>query len=37
MKNAVFDSLLTHINVETLKEAFKAIDGTKAADADGVV
>lgn len=32
----VFHNLLTHINVETLKEAFKAADGAKALGVDNV-
>lgn len=35
-KDAVFNNLLTHINVQTLKEAFKAIDGSKALGVDQV-
>lgn len=33
---AVFHNLLTHINVQTLKEAFNAIDGSKALGVDKV-
>jgi RNA-directed DNA polymerase len=33
-KNCVFVNLLTHINVDSLEEAFKAIDGTKALGVD---
>ena len=35
-KDVVFNNLLTHINVESLKEAFKEIDGSKALGVDGV-
>ena len=35
-KKTVFHNLLTHINVETLKEAFNAIDGSKALGVDKV-
>lgn len=35
-KSAVFHNLLTHINVESLREAFKAIDGTRAVGVDSV-
>lgn len=35
-KKLAFDNLLTHINLETLKEAFAAIDGTKAKGVDGI-
>jgi RNA-directed DNA polymerase len=35
-KNTVFCNLLTHINVETLEEAFKGLDGTKALGVDGI-
>jgi RNA-directed DNA polymerase len=35
-KKTVFHNLLTHINVETLKEAFKAIDGAKALGVDKI-
>jgi RNA-directed DNA polymerase len=35
-KNCVFSNLLTHINVDSLQEAFKAIDGTKALGVDSV-
>lgn len=35
-KDVVFNNLLTHINVESLKEAFKAIDGSKALGVDKV-
>jgi group II intron reverse transcriptase/maturase len=34
-KGTVFNNLLTHINVETLREAFKALDGSKALGIDG--
>ena len=34
--NAVYENLQTHVNVETLKEAFNAIDGMKALGVDGV-
>ncbi len=33
---AVFSNLLTHVNVNSLKEAFKALDGKKALGVDGV-
>lgn len=32
----VFENLLTHVNAESLKEAFKAIDGSKALGVDGI-
>lgn len=35
-KDVVFNNLLTHINVETLNEAFHALDGKKAAGIDGI-
>ena len=35
-KETVFNNLLHHINVETLGEAFKALDGSKALGIDGV-
>lgn len=35
-KNAVFTNLLTHVNVDSLQEAFKAIDGTRALGVDGI-
>jgi RNA-directed DNA polymerase len=35
-KTLAFENLLTHINVESLKEAFKAIDGSKAKGVDGM-
>lgn len=35
-KTLKFENLLTHINVDSLKEAFKAINGTKARGADGM-
>ena len=35
-KKTVFHNLLTHVNVETLKEAFNAIDGSKALGVDKV-
>lgn len=34
-KNVVFCNLLTHLNVETLEEAFNAQDGSKAMGIDG--
>lgn len=34
--DTVFENLQTHINVETLKEAFNATDGAKALGVDGV-
>lgn len=35
-KDAVFNNLLTHINVDTLREAFQALDGKKAVGIDGI-
>ena len=35
-KTSVFNNLHTHINVETLREAFKALDGTKALGVDRI-
>jgi group II intron reverse transcriptase/maturase len=35
-KDVKFNNLLTHINVETLREAFHALDGTKAVGIDGI-
>lgn len=35
-KNLVFHNLLTHVNVESLKEAFNAIDGKRALGVDQV-
>src|SRR4030042_2200167 len=35
-KDIVFNNLLTHINVESLREAFTALDGAKAVGIDGV-
>ncbi len=35
-KNFVFNNLLTHIKADSLEEAFKAIDGTKALGVDSV-
>lgn len=35
-RETVFSNLHTHINVETLKEAYQAIDGTKALGVDGI-
>jgi group II intron reverse transcriptase/maturase len=35
-KEVVFNNLLTHINLETLSEAFRAIDGSKALGIDGI-
>ena len=35
-KGVVFNNLLTHINVETLREAFHALDGKKAGGIDGI-
>jgi len=34
--SAVFSNLLTHVNVNSLREAFKAINGRKALGVDGV-
>lgn len=35
-KSFVFENLLTHFHVDSFKEAFKALDGTKARGADGI-
>jgi group II intron reverse transcriptase/maturase len=35
-KNFVFQNLLTHFHVDSFKEAFKALDGTKAQGVDGI-
>ena len=35
-KSFVFQNLLTHFHVDSFKEAFKALDGTKARGADGI-
>jgi RNA-directed DNA polymerase len=35
-KETVFNNLLTHICVDSLREAFKALDGTKALGVDGI-
>jgi len=35
-EDIVFNNLLTHINVESLREAFNALDGAKAVGIDGV-
>jgi RNA-directed DNA polymerase len=35
-KNVVFNNLLAHIRADTLLEAFKALDGTRALGIDGV-
>ena len=35
-KRLTFSNLMTHVNEETLKGAYKAIDGTKALGADGM-
>lgn len=35
-KKFVFTNLLTHINVDSLQEAFKALDGNRALGVDGV-
>lgn len=35
-KNSVFENLLTHFHVDSFKEAFKALDGTKACGVDGI-
>lgn len=35
-KQFVFTNLLTHVNVDSLMEAFRAIDGTKALGVDGI-
>lgn len=35
-KEVQFNNLLTHINVETLREGFQALDGTKAVGIDGI-
>ena len=34
--DVAFNNLLTHINLETLSEAFKALDGSKALGIDGI-
>jgi len=35
-KNSVFANLLTHFHVDSFKEAFKALDGSKARGVDGI-
>lgn len=35
-KEVVFNNLLQHFNVETLREAFHALDGSKAVGSDGI-
>ena len=35
-KEAVFSNLLTHVNVDSLREAFNAVDGSKALGVDGI-
>lgn len=35
-KETIFNNLLHHINVETLSEAYKALDGSKAIGVDGI-
>lgn len=35
-KKFVFENLLTHFHVDSFKEAFKALDGTKALGVDGI-
>ena len=35
-KGRIFDSLLCHFNIETFKEAFKALDSNKALGTDGI-
>lgn len=35
-KGTVFNNMLTHINLETLGEAYRALDGTKALGIDGI-
>lgn len=35
-KDVVFNNLLTHLNVESLEEAFKALDGSKALGVDKI-
>jgi len=35
-KKSVFNNLLTHVNADSLQEAFKAIDGSKALGVDGI-
>ena len=35
-KSFVFQNLLTHFHVDSFKEAFKALDGTKAQGVDGI-
>ena len=32
----VFENLLTHFHVDSFKEAYKALDGTKALGVDGI-
>lgn len=34
--SSVFNNIHTHINVDSLREAFKALDGTKAKGVDGI-
>jgi len=36
-KSSVFDNILTHVNVNSLKEAFKAMEGNKALGSDGMI
>lgn len=35
-KQLIFSNLMTHVNEQTLKEAFDALDGTKATGSDGM-
>lgn len=35
-QDIVFNNLLSHINVETMREAYRALDGSKALGTDGV-
>jgi len=35
-KQLVFNNLMTHVNEDSLREAFKAIDGSKALGVDGI-
>ena len=35
-KNFVFQNLFTHLHVDSFREAFKALDGTKAVGVDGI-
>lgn len=35
-ESAVFNNLMKHVNIETLRQAYKAVDGTKALGIDGI-